>query len=223
MKYYPVCLDIRNQDCLVVGGGAVAARKVGTLLDCGAAVTVISPAVCDELTALETEGTIALVRRGYAAGDLTGRFLVIGATNDEALNRKISEDAREARLLCNIADFPEACNFILPSIINRGDLILTISTSGQSPAFAKRLRKSLEKLFGEEYTEFLRLMGAIRENLLATEHAPEAHKPLFETLLDKGLLELVRDGKTEDINRLLQEVLGEGFDYNALMQSANNG
>lgn len=223
MRYYPVGLDVRNRDCLVVGGGAVAARKVRTLLDCCAVVTVISPEMCEDLNGLEAESGVTLIHRSYASGDVDGRFLVIGATNDETLNRKISEDARRARILCNIADFPEACTFILPSIINRGDLILTISTSGKSPAFAKRLRKSLEKLFGEEYTEFLRLMGAVRKKLLAAEHAPEAHRPLFETLIDRGLLELVRDGKTEDINRLLRDVLGEGFDYSSLMQSVNHG
>ncbi len=97
MRYYPVGLDIRNRDCLVVGGGSVAARKAGTLLECRAVVTVISPEFCEDLTVLEAENGVTLIRRPYASGDVEGRFLVIGATNDETLNRKISEDARRAR------------------------------------------------------------------------------------------------------------------------------
>ncbi len=223
MKYYPACLDVRNRDCLVVGGGAVAFRKARTLLDCGACVTMISPAFADDWNTIDETACLSRVVRPYRSEDVAGRFLIIGATNDEAENRKISRDALRLNILCNIADLPDACNFILPSIINRGDLIVTVSTSGKSPAFAKRLRKSLEKSFGEEYTEFLRLMGAIREKLLATEHAPEAHKPLFETLIDRGLLEMIRDGETETINRLLRDVLGEGYDYTSLMQSQNIG
>ncbi len=218
MKYYPVCLDVSNRDCLVVGGGAVAARKVKTLVECDARVTVISPRFTEQLEKMKRPPAVDLIERPYAASDICGRFLVIGATDDESLNRQISADAERENILCNIADVPDACNFILPSIVDRGDLIVAVSTSGKSPAFARRLRKSLENQFGEEYRDFLRLMGAIRQKLLATAHAPEAHKPLFETLIDRGLLELVRDGKVADINGLLREVLGEGYDYRTLMQ-----
>ena len=119
-------------------------------------------------------------------------LLVIGATDDEDLNHRISRDAAERSLLCNIADRPTVCNFILPAVIQRGDLVITVSTSGRSPAFAKKLRRDLEDRFGEEYAEFLNLMGAIRAKLLAEAHAPEAHKPLFEKLIEADLLELVR-------------------------------
>jgi precorrin-2 dehydrogenase / sirohydrochlorin ferrochelatase len=220
MKYYPVCLDIRNRNCLVVGGGAVASRKVKTLLECGATVTVVSPEFAPDLTELEAEALV-LIHRPYASSDVIGRFLVIGATDNESLNRKISLDAEKHNVLCNIADLPDACNFILPSIVKRGDLQLAISTSGNSPAFAKHMRKSLEKLLGEEYTEFLQLMGAIRKKLLDTRHAPEEHKPLFEALINGGLLELVKERKTAEINVLLSEtmgdMLGENCDYERLM------
>ncbi len=222
MKYYPVCLDIRNRDCLVVGGGAVACRKVKTLLECGANVTVVSPEFSAELEGMDKENLL-LIRRPYAPSDVAGRFLVIGATDDEAENRKISRNAEEHNVLCNIADLPDACNFILPSIVKRGDLLLAISTCGNSPAFAKHLRKNLEKAFGEEYTEFLQLMGGVRKKLLETRHAPEEHKPLFEALIDAGLLGLVKEKKTEEINRLLNDtvgdILGDSCDYEKLMES----
>ena len=217
MRYYPVHLDIKDRNVLVVGGGGVGTRKVKTLLDCGARVTVVSREVSDKLQALAAAGDINLEQRPYRSQDLNGMFLVIGATNDMKLNRQISNDAERLNTLCNIADRPEVCNFILPSIVRRNDLVITISTSGKSPAMAKKLRKALEKQYGEEYGTLLGLLGAIRKKLLSQAHEPEAHKPLFEQLINSNILEMIRENKTEDINALLFEVLGDGFDYEALM------
>ena len=220
-KYYPINLDIRGRDCLVVGGGAVGARKVGSLLACGAAVTVVSPDVGPELERLAAAGAIRIERRGFSPPDLDGRFLVIGATDDVRLNRQISAAAEKRGMLCNIADFPEGCNFILPAVVRRGDLLIAISTSGNSPAFAKTLRKRIAADFGPEYGLFLQLMGAVRSRLLARDHAPEEHKPLFEALIDGGLLEMIRQERVVAIDELLAEVLGEGFRYEALMQTTD--
>ena len=217
MRYYPVHLDIQNRNCLVVGGGSVGTRKVITLLSCGAAVTVISPQASEELQELATIGSITLRKRGYRSADLDGIFLVIGATDDETLNRQISTAAESRNILCNIADRPAVCSFILPSIVHRGDLVITISTSGKSPAFAKKLRKDLERQFGDEYANLLELMGAIRDKLLRQAHEPEAHKHLFNQLIDRGLLEMIREGRKEDINRLLENTLGKDFGYDALI------
>ena len=217
MRYYPVHLDIQNRDCLVVGGGAVGTRKVVTLLDCGANVTVISPDASDQLRGFAASGLIKLKERSYRCGDLDGMFLVIGATDDERLNRQISKDADGLNTLCNIADRPKVCNFILPSIVQRDDLVITISTSGKSPALAKKLRKTLEKQFGEEYGVFLKLMGAIRQKLLKQSHEPEAHKHLFEQLIAADLIDMVKEEKTEGINARLLEILGPGFRFEELM------
>lgn len=219
MRYYPVHLDIQNRNCLVVGGGAVGTRKVLTLLQCGARVTVVSPIISDRLRELAATGTLTLYKRPYQTGDLDGIFLVIGATNDEALNRRISSDAEGINTLCNIADRPEICNFILPSIVRRDDLVITISTSGRSPALAKKLRQILENQFGEEYADFLRLMGAIRKKLLKRSHEPEAHKYLFEQLINSDLIALIREKKIDDINALLIDILGQGYRYDELMRS----
>ncbi len=217
MKYYPVNLDIKNRNCLLVGGGAVGTRKVNTLLECGARVTVVSPDPTPQLTSLASEGSITLKKRAYRSDDLTGRFLVIGATDDESLNRQVSKDAERAHTLCNIADRPEVCNFILPSIVRRGDLVITISTSGKSPALAKQLRQKLETQFGKEYAEFLLLMGAIRKKLLSQAHEPEAHKGLFNKLIDSNILNLIHEGKKDDINALLYNILGEGYRLEELL------
>lgn len=218
MKYYPINLDINNRNCLVVGGGAVGTRKVSTLLSCGANVTVVSPKVSDRLANLSDNGSITLEQRSFEPADLNGMFLVIGATDNQVLNRDIHQQAESRGLLCNIADRPEICNFILPSVVNRGDLLIAISTSGTSPAFAKKLRKELENKYGNEYGGFLELMGAIRAKLLSRKHEPEAHKHLFEQLIDNGLLALVKAGNTGAINALLLEVLGNGYNFEELMK-----
>ncbi|MFH1984027.1 MAG: bifunctional precorrin-2 dehydrogenase/sirohydrochlorin ferrochelatase [Pseudomonadota bacterium] len=218
-RYYPVNLDIRDRSCLVVGGGGVGTRKVQGLLDCSARVTLISPEATETLKTIAADGRIIWHRRRFAPGDVTGHFLVIGATNDEPLNRQVHADANAHGLLCNIADRPEICNFILPAVIRRGDLSLAISTAGRSPAFAKHLRKTLAVQFGPEYETFLDLMGAVRKRLLAEDHAPEAHKPLFEALISSGLLDMIRDGDTTGVDALLLDILGDGYNYRSLMNS----
>jgi precorrin-2 dehydrogenase/sirohydrochlorin ferrochelatase len=217
MHYYPVNLDIQNRNCLVVGGGGVGTRKVATLLKCGANVTVVSPDISQQLLDLAESPSLTLKQRPYQSSDLDGMFLVIGATDDETLNRKISHDAERRNTLCNIADRPDVCNFILPAIVQRDDLIITISTSGKSPALAKKLRKSLEARFGEEYGILLRLMGGIRKRLLSQSHEPEAHKPIFEQLINSELITMIKEGKTGDINALLFEILGDGYRFEELI------
>lgn len=218
MRYYPVNLDIQNRKCLVVGGGSVSTRKVMMLLECGAIITVVSPDVSDELLELAEKKVIEWKKSHYEASDINGIFLVIGATDNEELNWQINKDAERQYKLCNIADRPEACNFILPSIVNRGNLVIAISTSGKSPAFAKKMRQDLEKQFGEEYDEFLQLMGAIRKKALSEKHEPEAHKHLFEQLINRGLVDMVKTHDEERINSLLLEIFGKGYRFEKLMK-----
>jgi precorrin-2 dehydrogenase/sirohydrochlorin ferrochelatase len=217
MRYYPIYLDIQNRNCLVVGGGGVGTRKVATLLNCGAKVTAVSPDMSAKLRSLASSPDLTLKQRPYRSSDLEGMFLVIGATDDETLNRQISQDAEQRGTLCNIADRPEICNFILPAIVQREDLVITVSTSGKSPALAKKLRKSLEARFGEEYGILLKLMGAIRKKLLRQSHEPEAHKPIFEQLINSDLITLIKESKTAEINALLFDILGDGYRFDELI------
>ena len=223
MRYYPVNLDIKNRHCLVVGGGRVGLRKVKTLITCGALVTVVGSEIGDELQLLSNSTGITIKQRPYRSTDLGNMFLVIGATDNEDVNRRISEDAEKVNMLCNIADRPKVCNFILPAIIQRGDLVMTVSTSGKSPAFAKKLKKNLEIEFGEEYAEFLCLMGAVRKKLLSAEHAPEAHKHLFEQLIDGNLIDHIRNEDIQAIDALLCSVLGPGYTFEELIASDSQG
>ncbi len=218
MRYYPAFLDIQGRACLVVGGGGVATRKVDTLLECEARVTVVSLEASQALQDLADSRRITLKIQAYNASDLEGQFLVIGATNDEALNRQISTDAEAHNLLCNIADRPSVCNFILPSIIQRGDLVLAISTSGKSPAFAKKLRQDLEGQLGDAYAILLQLMGAIRTRLLKQAHAPEEHKPLFNKIIHSNIIALIENRQFDQIDQLLFNVLGPGYTFEALLK-----
>ncbi len=217
MRYYPVNLDVRNRDCLVVGGGRVAERKVKTLIECGAKVLLITRDATGRLKALASDGLIDLRLRDYQPSDIDGKLLVFSATDDEETNQRISQDATKQGALCNVADRPEACSFVLPAIVRQGFLLITISTSNKSPALAKRIRQRLEKEFGPEYDVLLKLMSAIRQKLLGQAKSPEAHKEMFERLLDGGLLQMIREGRTKDVDKLLKEVFGQGYTWKGLM------
>ncbi|GAB6097131.1 bifunctional precorrin-2 dehydrogenase/sirohydrochlorin ferrochelatase [Desulfatiferula olefinivorans] len=212
MNHYPIFLTIRNRPCLIIGGGAVGTRKATTLIRCGARVTVLSPDTTEELAELVRAGQVTLISRPYTSDDLDGILLVFCATNDRDLNRRIAADAEIKGVLCNVADIPDASSFIVPSVVSRGDLTLAVSTGGASPAFAKKLRRDLERQFGEEYAVFLALMGRIRKKLLTDRHDPRGHKVLFERLIDGGLLDNLKTGDADAVRSLLGRVLGPGFD-----------
>jgi len=216
MKYYPINLDIRNKNCLVVGGGSVGARKTSTLIRCGAATTAVSPEFVPAFKNLEKQGVI-LLKKEFKEDDLKNMFLVIGATNNRELNLKISRQAKTKRIFCNIADNLEESDFILPSIISRGDLLITVSTGGKSPALAKKIKENLEHEYGHEYADFLYIMGKIRKRLLLEKHAPNEHRTIFQALITRGLLDTIKDKDHIKTNNLLHELLGEDYSYENLL------
>jgi precorrin-2 dehydrogenase/sirohydrochlorin ferrochelatase len=211
MRYYPINLDVKERRCVVIGGGQVATRKVHNLLRCGAVVTVISPDATQSLQELARAGRIEWKAKPYESDDMGEEvFLVFGTTDNREVNSKVQEDARRIKALCNIADDPETCDFTLPAIVTQGDLTITISTSGKSPALSKRLRTELENHYGPEYAECLKIMGSLRERLLQSGHDPDTHAHLFRLALNKGLVEMIRDCDTDAVNKMLEEVFG-GF------------
>lgn len=220
MRYFPVYLDIQDRPCLVIGGGAVGTRKAKTLLRAGARVTVVSPDATPQLAALAAEGRIRLHHRPYTDLDMEGALLVFGTTNDRALNRKISEDAQRLGVWCNIADQPDRGQFVLPAVVSRGDLLISIATSGKSPALARRIRREIETAYGPEYARLLDLLGALRQRLLSRGHDPQGHKKLFEALLDSDLLASIRAGDTERIDRCMKEHCGDTIAWENLMTPA---
>ena len=216
MHYYPIFLKIENRPCLVVGGGEVGARKVKTLLSCGASVALVSPEVEEWLGEKIREGVVDLVGNHYEEKHLEGCFLVIAATDDVELNSRIAEDAERRGLLCNVVDYPQEGNFILPALIQRGALTLAISTSGKSPALARQIREDLELRFGTEYADFLEIMGAVRSRLLRESQDSRANKEKFDRLVQSDLLELVRRRDFAAVDSILQKVLGSDYSLKEL-------
>jgi precorrin-2 dehydrogenase/sirohydrochlorin ferrochelatase len=196
MRYYPMFVSLEGRACLVVGAGQVGLRKLLSLADCGAApLTVIERREPDEaLRELGSRPGVRILRRDFSESDLDGVFLVIAATSDSALNQRIGTLCRERGILCNIVDAPDQGSFIVPSSVVRGDLTIAISTSGQSPALTKRVRKDLQDQFGEEYARFLAVMSRLRPRVLAQGGQTEANSALFRRLVGSRLLEAFRAG-----------------------------
>lgn len=217
MNYYPVNLNIKERRCLVVGGGQVGTRKIKTLLKCHARVTAVSPFFTDDINNIDTPN-LTLHKRDYLESDINGMFIVICATDDGKLNRRIADDAQKKNILCNVIDDPSCCNFTLPSVIESGDLMITVSTGGKSPFFSKKLKGELKSKFGPEYGDLLKVMGAIRERVLAKSNDSGSNRELFEKIIEGGLLEMIKNGSVRDIDKLLLEILGEGYIFKDLLE-----
>lgn len=216
MSYFPVCLDLNNRFCLVIGGGRVAARKAKQLLACDARVSVISPELDSELAVLADKGRINWQQRSYQKGDIARVFLVIAATDDPAVQSAVYAEAEEAGVLLNVADAPQWCNFILPATVRRGDLAVSVSTSGRSPALAKKLREELEEQFGNEYDLLLRLLGSLRHHVLARQAGEEVNRDLFERLIHPDMLAWIKEGNWPEVEKHIQGVLGGHISLNDL-------
>jgi len=165
MAYYPIFLEMRNRRCAVIGGGPVAEGKVAGLLAAGASVTVISPEVTAELARRAQSGEIRHHAKRYAMGDLAGFDVVFAATDDEAVNSAVTREARQRGVWINVADSPLRCDFILPSVLRRGDVTIAISTGGKSPALARMVREDLESYLPENLGLLLEAAGEVREEL----------------------------------------------------------
>ncbi|MBS4025610.1 MAG: bifunctional precorrin-2 dehydrogenase/sirohydrochlorin ferrochelatase [Clostridia bacterium] len=192
---YPVYVNLVKQKCLVVGGGEVAERKVISLVECDATVTVISPECTQFLRQLAEEGKIDYIQRRYDPGDLEDAFLVISATDNQEVNKLVASSCFSKGILVNIVDVPDLCNFFVPSVVRRGDLTISISTGGKSPLLASKLRKELEGQFGEEYQQYLEIMGRVRQQVLTECDDPSKRKAIFQRLVESDILQLLREGK----------------------------
>lgn len=167
MGYYPIFLEMNDRPCLVVGGGDVAERKVEGLLSAGARVTVLSPQLSTRLAALSGEGRISIIEREYRNGDLEGFDLCMVATDDGKVNSEVAAEGRRRGVWINASDDPENCDFILPSVIRRGDVVVAASTGGGSPALARRLREELEVYLTEDFAPLADLLAEVRRDLRA--------------------------------------------------------
>jgi len=207
MPYYPVFLDLEGKSVLVVGGGKVAQRKVETLLECGAIVQLVARELTPVLEKLKAQHKVTHLALEFQEGQLKDVFMVIAATDDAGLNQKVSKAARDKGLLANAVDQPADCNFIVPSVLRRGGLQIAVSTSGQSPVLAKKIREALEQEFGEEYELLINLMGWIRLAVLKQGFAQETNQRIFEQLAGSVLLQVLAQKNWTEAAKMVNQIV----------------
>jgi len=178
-KLFPMFLKLSNRPCLVVGAGAIAESKIASLLDAGGHVRVVAPQATPQVRTWAQSKALEWHQRPFEPADLDGMFLVIAATSSSDLHERIFKEATRRAVLCNIVDVPSLCDFYYPSVVQRGALQIAISTAGQSPALAQRLRKQLEAQFGPEYEQWLAYLAEARDKLHSTDMDPDERKRLL--------------------------------------------
>ncbi|MBM4445789.1 MAG: bifunctional precorrin-2 dehydrogenase/sirohydrochlorin ferrochelatase [Chloroflexi bacterium] len=204
--YYPIVLNIQGKKCLVVGGGDIALRKVQTLLEHGANVEIVSPTFCPELNRLAKDGAIRAIHRDYKPEDLRDAFIAIAATDDTKINEGVATEARKLGILVNAADNQDSSDFIAPSYFRRGDVIVAVSTSGKSPALARKIRHELEKGFKAEYSQLAMLADEIRSEL--KQDGITASSDAWQEVLNlNSLIELLRHGKNREAKEIMLKKL----------------
>ena len=206
--YYPIFLDLNDRSCLVVGGGPVAERKVEGLLGVGARVTVLSPAMTERLRAWATSGTIQHVQRAYQWGDLIGYQLAFATTDDVEVNAAMAWEGRERGVWVNAADDPVNCDFILPSVLRRGALVVAVATGGASPALSRAIREELEGYFTDDYAVLAEVVADVRRELRTEARRSDAGT--WRRALDADLRRLIAAGRREEAKAHLLDRLGEG-------------
>jgi siroheme synthase-like protein len=193
MKYYPLFMDLAGRACLVVGAGAVAARKARSLAECGASVTVVGERPAAAFRALERRG-VRLLERRFRAADVGRQALVIAATDDGVANAAVAAAARRRGIPVNAVDDPPHCTFIVPAVVRRGALTVAISTGGKSPAAARLVKERIAALLGAEHAALVRLLGAHRGRMRRTVDGQRARAGAWQRMLDGGVLEALRAG-----------------------------
>jgi len=209
MKFYPAYLDLRDRLCLVFGGGSVAERKAISLLDAGAAVTIISPSLTPKLQALSGSGKIAHRKKEFDESDLAAEFIVAAATNSAEVNSRIARACKKRNMLVNVAVPPEEGNFVVPSVVERGELLIAISSGGVSPALSKKIRQELETRYGPEYGTFLNMVAGIRRRVISEVADERRRREIFQNIADSEVIELLRQGKTNEAEALLNRIAGQ--------------
>ena len=209
MPYFPVFLDLTDKSCLVVGAGDVGRRKICRLLDCGAGeVLIVDPQPPrDLMQELRSQARIGFACRPFEPDDLHGKFLVIASTGDQATNTLISRLCEEQRILCNIVDQPDKCSFIVPALVNRGELNIAVSTSGASPALAGHIKTELAERYGPEYTAWVALLKRLRPLILELGLSQSENKDIFQSLSDRENLETITNGTNSALQQALRERL----------------
>jgi len=202
--YYPAFLNLKGKKVVIIGGGKVAQRKVVTLLKTGADLTVISPELTKKIEREKLKGRIKHIRRQYRKGDLKNAFLVIAATDSPDVNEQVSKDAP---CLVNVVDTPHLCNFIVPSVIKRNPLTIAVSTSGISPALSRSIRKELEKMYGSEFSEYLKSLRRIRTEAMRVIKDKRKRGEFLKAIASEKIIEMLRETGFREAQRLAEDLL----------------
>jgi uroporphyrin-III C-methyltransferase/precorrin-2 dehydrogenase/sirohydrochlorin ferrochelatase len=212
MDYYPLFVRLQDRPCLVVGGGPIALRKVNLLRKANAAVTVVAPELCPELQSLLDKGAIAHLARTFSDSDVEQRVLVVAATDDEEVNRHVSEVATARWVPVNVVDRPDLCTFITPSMIDRSPLQVAISTGGASPVLARLMRTRIEGFIPAGYGRLARLVDRFRAAMREKLPEPDIRRRFWERLLEGPLTQMVLAGQDQQAERLLEDAVSRGLD-----------
>jgi len=223
VKYYPVYLDIKEKRCVVVGGGDVAERKIIRLLECGAVVKVVSRKLTKTLMDMAEKDQFIHLDDNYNQQYLAGAFLVIGATDREEVNDRIAADCRALGVMVNIVDDPGRCDFILPSLVNRGSLSIAVSTDGKSPALARKLREDLAAQFGPEYEDYLDLLGWLRETIIAAGRPAVDNRDIFNALVNSPLQGQINGGRWQEAEQTIRDLTAQEIDLTAFKNKSDKG
>jgi len=214
MRYYPVFLDLADKPVVVIGGGNIAHQKMENLLAAGAKVTVISPELNEEMTALRDAGKYMHLARTYEPGDIDGYELVFVATDDHDENRRVWKEGRERHIWVNAVDDIPNCDFIMPGIVKQGELILAISTSGTSPAMARKVREDIQAFLTEDDSALLDLAAAVRRELReqgitvkGCDHCQRNNNDVWNAALDGEVKKFLHDGKREEAKARILNLL----------------
>ena len=205
-NYYPVMLDINNKACLVIGGGVVSSRKVISLLENGACVSVLSPDICQEILELHNLAKILWIKDHYKINYLDKFFLVFAATNNSEINKKIYTDAKNKNILVNIVDVPELCDFIMPAVFKQGDLSIAVSTNGKSPTLAKKICEDFSKTFDVNYSVFLNILGELRKKVFENISNQEKRTYFFKKIVYSDYLTRLKHESLEEIKQEIELV-----------------
>jgi precorrin-2 dehydrogenase / sirohydrochlorin ferrochelatase len=189
VSLFPMFMKLAGRQCLVVGAGRVGEPKIGGLLDTGARIRVVALEASDAVREWARAGKIELELRAFSVEDLDGAFFTVVATASRSLNEFIYREAQHRGILCNVVDVPDLCDFFYPAVVRRGDLQIAVSTSGQSPSLAQKLRQQLEKQFGPEYTNWVAELGATRKLILASNLDPQRKSELLHSLASRAAFE----------------------------------
>ncbi|TCS81990.1 precorrin-2 dehydrogenase/sirohydrochlorin ferrochelatase family protein [Pectinatus cerevisiiphilus] len=195
---YPVNLILDDKPCLVIGGGEVAYRKIQGLLAASAKITVIAPELLEKLSAMHEKGLFSWLKKPYKQGDIKGFFLAVCATDDENINKLAAAEARKEHILINVVDRLSLCDFAMPAVIRRGDLLVTSSTNGKSPAMAREIRRELEKFLDTGYAPFIEKMAVLRQEAMQVIPTFRQREEFWRSTLDENILKMVREGKVKE-------------------------